>query len=111
VTGGRVYALRGSALVQGDAATGEELAKMRVEGTFSASIVAAGEAVYCFNEQGQALVVRAADFEDEVMTECDLGEPIVSTPSVADGALYIRGERTLWKIAGPNRTATGGGGE
>jgi hypothetical protein len=33
-----------------------------------------------------------------VASEFDLGKTVLSTPSIADGALYVRSDSTLWKL-------------
>ena len=35
----------------------------------------------------------------ELLAENDLGEPSLASYAVADGALFIRTEKHLWKIA------------
>ena len=35
----------------------------------------------------------------KVVGSNDFGEPIKSSPAVSDGALYVRSDRYLWKIA------------
>jgi hypothetical protein len=32
------------------------------------------------------------------MSELDLGKTILSTPSIANGAVYVRSDGTLWKL-------------
>jgi outer membrane protein assembly factor BamB len=99
VQGDRVYALRGAILVSGDARTGEVRGQLRLKGTFSASIVAAGGLLYCVNESGLVHVVKPGEKEDTLLETCALGETILGTPAIANGAMYIRSDRHLWKIA------------
>ncbi|HEX5273293.1 MAG TPA: PQQ-binding-like beta-propeller repeat protein [Gemmataceae bacterium] len=102
VLSGRVYSLRqGGILVAGDLKTGEVVGQLRLKGPFSASLVTAGGLLYCVNESGQAQVVRPDDKDGQVVARGDLGETVLGTPAIADGALYLRGEKHLWKIARP----------
>jgi outer membrane protein assembly factor BamB len=99
VLDGRVYALRGPILVSGDAKTGEVIDQLRLKGTFSSSPVAAGGRVYCFNENGVAQVVEPGPKEGRLLPGGDLKETILCTPAIVDGALYVRSDRHLWKVA------------
>jgi outer membrane protein assembly factor BamB len=98
VKGDRVYCLRGPILVVGDARTGEMINQVRLKGEFSSSPVAAGNFLYCFSEDGLAQVVRLADSQPKVVSSGAFSETILCTPAIADGALYVRSDRHLWKI-------------
>jgi outer membrane protein assembly factor BamB len=101
VLDGRVYALRGEILASADAKTGEIRGQLRLKGSFSASLVAAAGLLYCVNEAGVVHVVRPNDKDGEVVSRNDLGETTLATPGIADGALYVRTEKHLWKFASP----------
>jgi outer membrane protein assembly factor BamB len=99
VLGARIFSLNdGGVLTCGDAATGERLWQLRLKGPFSASPVAAGTFLYCANEKGLVQVVDTTKPEGEVVSELDLGEPIIGTPSIANGAIYFRSDARLWKF-------------
>jgi len=100
VLGGRVYCLRGPILVSGDAKTGEVGGQLRLTGPFSASPIAAGGLLYCVNETGQVHVVKPGEKEATLVATNALGETILGTPAVANGAMYLRSDRHLWKIGG-----------
>jgi outer membrane protein assembly factor BamB len=99
VLGGRVYSVRGSVLVDGDVKTGKLLGKLRLAGAFTASPVAAGGLLYCFNEAGTAYVIQPDDTDGKILARCDLKDIILATPALAGGALYVRSDKHLWKIA------------
>ncbi|WLD10755.1 PQQ-like beta-propeller repeat protein [Planctellipticum variicoloris] len=80
---------------------GEVAWQTRVEGPFSATPVAAGDNLYLFNERGLGQVVSIAGEKGEVVGKGDLGETILCTPAVANGAIYTRSDNHLWKIAAP----------
>jgi outer membrane protein assembly factor BamB len=101
VLGERIYILRQGVLASGEVATGEVKSELRVKGPFSASLVAAGGLLYCVNETGVAQVVRPGEKEDTLVSEGKLAETILATPAIADGALYLRSDKHLWKIAAP----------
>lgn len=100
VVAGKILSLNdGGVLTCGDAATGDRLWQLRLKGPFSASPVAAGRFVYCASEKGVLQVIDPATSEGQVVSELELGETIVSTPSIAGGALYLRSDARLWKLA------------
>jgi hypothetical protein len=99
VLGNRTYGLRGPVLLSADARTGEVLGKLRLTGPFSASAVSAGGLLYCVSEEGLAQVVAPGEKEAKLLHAGSLGETILATPAVADGALYVGSDRHLWKIA------------
>ncbi|MBI1346138.1 PQQ-binding-like beta-propeller repeat protein [bacterium] len=71
----------------------------RLEGPFSSSPVAAGSHIYFFNENGLAQVVKL-DGEGEITKTSDLGETILCTPAISGDGVYVRSDKTLWKIGG-----------
>jgi outer membrane protein assembly factor BamB len=96
---GKVYSLKGSILVSGDARTGEVQGRLRLKGPFSSSLIAAGGVLYCINEDGLAQVVKPGDKDGQLIGSCPFAETILCTPAVCNGALYLRSDKHLWKIA------------
>ena len=89
-------------LVVYDAKTGERKYEQRLGGGgsgFTASSVASGDNVYIAAETGEIYVVRAAE-EFELIAENDMGEVLMATPAIADGTLYVRGQRHLFALGG-----------
>ncbi len=70
----------------------------RLGGDFSASPVAAEGRVYFQNETGIGFVVKAGKIF-QLLAKNELGERTLASYAVADGALFIRSEGHLWKIA------------
>ena len=81
-----------------DARTGEVHWSERLGGDFSASPFAAEGRIYFQNEKGVGYVVKASPAYALLATN-DLGEKSLASPAVADGAIYLRTEGHLWKIA------------
>ncbi len=95
----RVFLLGdGGILTCGMAATGEKAWKLRLNGAFSASPVAVGHFLFCVSEKGEVQVVDTSKPEGEVVRELNLGETILSTPSISNGAIYFRSDGHLWKF-------------
>tara|TARA_B100001093_G_scaffold156086_2_gene148707 strand:+ start:3397 stop:4623 length:1227 start_codon:yes stop_codon:yes gene_type:complete len=88
--------------------TGERLWRIRLErsdksgtpvGSFSGSPVAGAEGlIYLFSEAGVGLVIDVSGDEGEIVSEIELGETILSSASLDDGAVYIRSDGHLWKF-------------
>lgn len=87
-----------------DAQTGKVYWTHRLGGTFSASPIFADGRIYFQTEAGLGIVVKA-DKTFHLLAENDLGERSLASPAVAEGALFIRTEHHLWKIAAPAKTS------
>jgi outer membrane protein assembly factor BamB len=104
----RVYNLNGAGVLAcADAKDGQMRWQLRLavtlgekasSGAFTSSPVAANGHLYFFNEEGVVLVVKAAESAGEIVAHHSFGETILATPAIADGALYIRSDKHLWKI-------------
>lgn len=94
----RVFTLNDAGvLTAGDAKDGSRLWQLRLKGPFSATPIANGSFLYCVNEKGLLQVVNV-ESQGEVVGELDLKKTILSTPAVANGALFIRSDGKLWKL-------------
>jgi outer membrane protein assembly factor BamB len=88
----RLYYVRnGGILVCRDPATGRTLCEKRLEvpGGYYASPVASGGRIYAASDQGMVAVLEAAD-DPRILARNDLAEPIMATPAILDGKLYVR---------------------
>jgi len=102
VLGQTVFTLNdGGVLTTGEVASGARKWQLRLKGPFSATPVGAGNYLYCVNEKGLLQVVDTSKPEGEVAGELDLGEMILATPSISNGALYLRSDTKIWKISRP----------
>ncbi len=100
VDGGRVYSVNRTGVMNcADVKNGELLWRLRLEGPFTSSPIGAAGYVYLFNESGLAQVVKTGDKQGEIVAKATLGETILCTPAIANGALYVRSDGHLWKIA------------
>jgi outer membrane protein assembly factor BamB len=79
--------------------TGKALWNERASGKCSASCIAGDGKVYAFDEKGKTTVFKAGDTA-EVLATNDLGEEILGTPAISNGALYIRTDKSLFCIGG-----------
>ena len=91
------YVSDGGIATCADAKTGAVHWRERLNGGFSASPVAAEGRVYFQNETGVGYVVKAGTTYELLATN-DIGEKTLASYGVVDGALFIRGEKMLWKV-------------
>jgi len=88
-----------------DLATGAEIYRQRLEhggSGFSASPVAADGRIYLSSEDGDVFVVRSGR-TFELLAKNPMGEPLMSTPALAGGTMFVRGERHLFAIGNAAR--------
>ena len=84
--------------------TGEEVYRQRlpvVGSGYSASPVAADGKIYLSGEDGDILVI-AAGREFKHLATNSMGEPLMATPALSDGVMYVR-SRTLFAIGGKGK--------
>ena len=80
-----------------DAKSGEIVGRGRVEGTYSASPLAAAGRIYVFNEDGKTTVFEATR-EMKVIAENQLDEGFMASPAVDGDSLYLRTRTHLYRI-------------
>jgi outer membrane protein assembly factor BamB len=91
------------------AATGQEVWKGRLGGTFSASPALVGEHVYATNEEGTSFVFKANPNAFELVAKNQLGEIQFASPIVCGNRIYMRAasrvdgkrQETLYAIGKP----------
>ncbi|MFH7813329.1 PQQ-binding-like beta-propeller repeat protein, partial [Acetobacter lovaniensis] len=77
--------------------TGDELYRQRlpeIGSGYSASPVAADGRIYLSNEDGEILVVGAGRTFTHIATN-SMSEPLMATPALSGGVMYVRSSRTL----------------
>ena len=91
VKDGYLYAVtdRGVAMCW-EAATGKEMWKQRLGGTFSASPVLVGETMYAVNERGTTFVFNATPKGYKLIAKNQLGSNVLATPTICGGRIYMR---------------------
>ena len=98
--GGHLYAVSGTFLNRVGLADGQAQGTLRlnVKGPFWASPVAADGKIYVGAEDGTVLVVKPGKGMELVATN-RLGETLIATPALAEGAIYFRTDGHLYCIA------------
>lgn len=99
VVGQQVFILNdGGILSCGSIVDGARRWQLRLQGPFAATPLAAGDFVYCVNEKGLVQVIDPAAPEGAVVSSLDLGQPVIGTPSIGGGSLFVRSDGKLWRI-------------
>ena len=83
-----------------DAKTGEvkyEGGRIPIPATFTASPVAFEGKLLMTSEDGDTFIIKAGP-KHEVLTTNSVGEPVYASPAIADGSIFIRGEKNLYRI-------------
>jgi outer membrane protein assembly factor BamB len=83
-----------------DAKTGEvkyEGGRIPIPATFTASPVAFENKILMTSEDGDTFIVKAGP-KHEILGTNSVGEPVYASPAIADGRIYIRGEKNLYCI-------------
>jgi outer membrane protein assembly factor BamB len=102
---GRLYALTNVGVRAVNAQTGEAIKTeksgeewfQRVNGPFAASPVLADGKLYIVNEKGTTTVIKLGP-SPEVIATNELNDTILATPTVANGAIYLRSDKKLYCI-------------
>jgi outer membrane protein assembly factor BamB len=81
-----------------DAKTGNVVWSERLAGTFAASLLAAGNTLYAFDENGKTFLLEAADTFKELGRN-ELKGRVQASPAVSGGCLFVRTDQRLVKIA------------
>jgi outer membrane protein assembly factor BamB len=97
--GDRVFTLNRAVLNCGDVADGSIKWQLRLEGSFWATPIIAGDHIYCFSAEGKAQVVKIGEDKGEVVSTAEFGDRIYGSPAVGNDGLFIRGDKFLYKVA------------
>lgn len=73
-----------------NAATGKELWKSRLGGTFSSSPVMVGEYIYVTNEAGETSIINADPAKFKLVAKNQLGNEVFATPTICGSRIYMR---------------------
>lgn len=72
------------------AATGNEVWKSRLGGTFNTSLVLIGDRILAANQEGDTFIFRASPNKFELLAQNHLGEDVYATPAVCGSRVYLR---------------------
>jgi outer membrane protein assembly factor BamB len=94
----RIYLVKsGGVAICRDAKTGKSIFEERLgaEGGYFASPVAASGRIYVASDRGTVTVFQAGD-SLRILAKNELGEPIMATPAIVSGKIYIRTRGKLY---------------
>jgi outer membrane protein assembly factor BamB len=83
-----------------DAKTGEvkyEGGRLPIPATFTASPIAFEGKILLTSEDGDTFVIKAGP-KHEILATNSVGEPVYASPAVADGKIFIRGEKNIYCV-------------
>jgi outer membrane protein assembly factor BamB len=99
LAGGLLFQItRGGIVTCMNPKTGVDVWEDRIAGQHLPSPIVAGDRLYFCNDRGDVNVVKAAD-KFEILATNKLPDAMTSSPAVADGAIFIRTKKQLFKIA------------
>jgi outer membrane protein assembly factor BamB len=91
VKDGNLFAVQDAGVASAwNGATGAELWKERLGGTFTASLVLVGEMLFATNESGQTFIFKASPSKFELVAENKLGDEVFATPAIGGNHIYMR---------------------
>jgi hypothetical protein len=97
----KVYLLHnGGILACYDLKSGNELSRSRIPHKafgFSASPVATNGKVYLSGEDGLVFEMKVGD-EPELIAVHEMGEPLMASPALSEGVMYLRGQSHLFAV-------------
>jgi outer membrane protein assembly factor BamB len=100
---GRVYQVRDGGIASClDAETGKLFYRERLGpgGAYFASPVAGDGKIYAASQQGVVVVMKAGD-TFKILSRNDLQEPVLATPALVEGTVYVRTAKHLYAFGGP----------
>ena len=82
-----------------EGATGKQVWKERLGEQYHASVVAGDGKLYFASKEGVVRVVQAGPTY-RLLAANDLGEPLIASPAISDGQIFLRGEKHLFCVGG-----------
>ena len=76
--------------------TGQEVWRQRLNMPVAASPILVDGKIYVVGERGDVIVYEASPAAYRQIAKNSVGETVLSSPAVAQGRLYIRGEKHLF---------------
>ena len=80
-----------------DAATGSDYGRNGSSGIFTASPVAGDGKIYFVSETGETIVLQGGR-QPEILARNDIGERLIASPAISNGAIYFRSDGRLFCI-------------
>ena len=97
---GKVYVVNKAGVLNcAETSKGEVTWQLRMKGNFWSTPVIADGHMYLFSDDGLAQVVSLGE-KGELASSFSLGEAVMASPAVADGAIFVRSASHLWRFGG-----------
>ncbi|MBC7931614.1 MAG: PQQ-binding-like beta-propeller repeat protein [Rubrivivax sp.] len=99
VYGDLLYTLSDAGVLSAfEAKTGKFIYQERLPSSFTASPIAADGKLYLSSEDGEVFVVKAGP-KFELLATNPVGEPLMATPAISDGMLFLRAHKHVYAVA------------
>ena len=104
ISGNQVFVInRANVLTSASIKTGEINWRLRIKGPISGSPIVTSHLLFIFSEEGLCQIIDIKeDSEAKVLKEIDLKETILCTPAADKGSIFVRSDKTLWKLSKKN---------
>ncbi len=95
-----VICVKGGVLSVGAVDDGSLRYKLRLPdaGSIWSTPVVCGERLYVFSDEGKCFVVELGKSEGKLLATNLIKDTILGSPAVSGNSLFVRGDRTVWKI-------------
>jgi outer membrane protein assembly factor BamB len=80
-----------------EAETGKEIWKERIGGDYAASMLLAGDRLYCFAQDGKTTVLKA-DRQFQTLAKNVLATGFMASPAASGKAFFLRTKSDLYRI-------------
>ena len=95
--GGRLFMSKGGIFTCVEPSSGKTLWQVRLKGPFWATPLIADGRAYAINHEGLVQIVDLTG-QGKLLGTALLDKGVLASPVAADGGLYFRNDRTLWKF-------------
>ncbi len=95
-----VVVVKGGVLSVGDLKDGSLRYKVRLPdaGSIWSTPVVCKDRLYVFSDAGKCFVVKIGKTEGEMLATNKIEDKVIGSPAVSGNALFVRGDRQVWKI-------------
>jgi outer membrane protein assembly factor BamB len=95
-----VVVVKGGVLSVGDLKDGSLRYKLRLPdaGSIWSTPVVCKDRLYVFSDEGKCFVVSIGKKDAKILATNTIEDKVIGSPAVSGDALYVRGERQVWKI-------------
>lgn len=94
----KLYTMNRGVVASYDMKDGKQISKARVGGNYWSTPVIVGNHMYAFAQDGTGYVVSLGDEMEVVHKHQFKDEVMLGSPAISNGAMFIRSDKSIWKI-------------